>query len=444
MSYRPHPTKNRNLPPNYKGPIWWQFEIWPDGRKREKGKATTKPLRIVRYLKQEDAFLYHADLLKNIKPTTTIATNPRLVDIIPDFLDYYKTEATAGTISDFNYAHNRFIAHFGPLRLTQINNNVVQQYKNQRLAETWLPGKPKQVPEQDTEADALRRKPITKRTVNKELSYLSSIIKWAENQEPPLIEPGSVKIKLYSKKQTKRIEPINVHTMEEAAKFIETIGDIGRYSGKNCNVELQQQMAKDRYGLVLLMYDAGLRKKEALSIEASRVNLPPEPIPVYLDGINATTGQNPDIILGHTYGTVTVIRKGGRIQTLPILTERLYNKLKEQMKKVKNKGYLYLNPRTKRPYVDIRDGLKSAGIAAKIYKKNNPHLFRHDFVTHLHEMGTDMKSIQELAGHSVLATTSEIYSHLTTNTLTARAKGFTDKIGKKVVTRSQKKPQNKE
>lgn len=299
-------------------------------------------------------------------------------------------------MKDFRQAYNRFADHFGPLRLSQITNAIVQQYKNQRLAQTW------------------KGKPITKRTVNRELSYLSSMVRWAENQEPPLVEPGTVRIKLFPKKQTKSAAPIIPHTFEEAADFLQAIGDTTVYDGKAINAKRHKQMARDRYGLSLLMYDAGLRKKEARLIEATRVSLPPSPSK--LPGETALY-----------YGTITVIRKGGKVQTLPILTERLYQELKSRLEATPS-GYLYISPITKEPYKDIRSGLQAAGTRAGITKKTNPHLFRHDFVTHLHETGADMRTIQELVGHSTITTTAEIYSHLTTNTLRHRAGGFAERI----------------
>ena len=151
-------------------------------------------------------------------------------------------------------------------------------------------------------------------------------------------------------------------------------------------------LQRDR-AILELLYASGLRVAELVDLDTGDVSFPD--------------------------GMVLVRGKGRKERLIPFGSKaeealRGYLPAREKLLAIKqvNNAALFLNARAGRLTP------RSIGRLVKAYAHKfvpsidvHPHCFRHAFATHLLEKGADLRSIQEMLGHSSLSTTQK-YTHL--------------------------------
>ena len=141
---------------------------------------------------------------------------------------------------------------------------------------------------------------------------------------------------------------------------------------------------------------------------------------LYATGIRISELCN--LVMSNLYlddSMIKVMGKGGKERIVPIYEEAknsLINYLtygRESILKSKDSEYVFISSRqTKISRQAFFKFLKKLCQKNGIKKNVSPHILRHSFATHLINHGADLRVVQEMLGHSDIATT-QIYTHLT-------------------------------
>ena len=166
---------------------------------------------------------------------------------------------------------------------------------------------------------------------------------------------------------------------------------------KLLDINLNNDFDYRNKAMLELMYSSGLRVSELINLTVNDVDL-----------------KN---------SLVRIFGKGSKERIVPLndyATEALNNYIlyhRPKLFKQKESNYLFLNNHGNQMtrqgfFKTLKKITKEKGIKSEL----SPHTLRHSFATHLLKYGADLRSIQELLGHSDISTT-QIYTHITNEML---------------------------
>lgn len=221
----------------------------------------------------------------------------------------------------------------------------------------------------------LSEKNFNKRSLSRKISTLKSFFKFMMREGEIKSNPA---LSLIYPRMDKNLPKFL--TEEDVVKILNVPGDSGVWS------------VRDK-AILETFYSTGMRVAELVSLKK----------------------ENVDLISGFAK-----VRGKGRKERLVPLGEPAVMILKKffDLRTDSNQS-VFINQRggslTDRGVRDIVERyIRKSALMFKV----SPHVFRHSFATHLLNRGADLRCVQELLGHSSIATT-QVYTHLTIDTLKA-------------------------
>lgn len=243
----------------------------------------------------------------------------------------------------------------------------------------------------------IKNKKITEITRKDIQNYLNDLSK---NQNPRSISRNISTLKsFYKYLKLNKVVKINLMDQINNPKTKKSLPKVLSEDEINSllDIDLKSDFDFRNKAMLELMYSSGLRVSELINLNISDIDLEND--------------------------TVKIFGKGSKERIIPLndyakeaLKEYVVVHRKELFKHGEN-NYLFLNNHgnkmTRQGFFKI---LKKMANEKKIKTEFSPHTLRHSFATHLLKYGADLRSIQELLGHSDISST-QIYTHVTNEKL---------------------------
>ena len=270
-------------------------------------------------------------------------------NLIEDFLRYLLIDKgySKNTISSYKIDLERFNEYFKNKSINEIDNSDLKKY--------------------------IKSLDLNEKSISRTISSLKSFYKFLIIEKIVKNNPTDG---LYMPKVKKSLP--NIMSVEDVIKLLD--------------IKLDDHFSYRNKAMLELMYATGLRVSELVELKLNDIDF------------------SDDII--------RIMGKGSKERIIPIgdialeyLKEYINNHRSLMLKGINN-DYVFLNNHGKKMtrqgfFKIIKKIAKDVGINSEI----SPHTLRHSFASHLLKYGADLRTIQELLGHSDISTT-QVYTHI--------------------------------
>jgi site-specific recombinase XerD len=272
------------------------------------------------------------------------------------------------TIENYTHYLNRFYSWAGDIKCKNIDLNMVQNF---RLHLNRL---------KNAKGKAL----LNIKTQNYHVIALRAFLKWCIKNDIDTLAPEKIDL---SKIPERSVEYLSREELERLFEAVDRSGLTGLRDA----------------AILETLYSTGLRVSELVSLNRSQVDLKRKEFMV------RGKGKKTRIVFLSKRAAETIAEYvAGRSDNF----DPLFINLRRS-----NKNEDILEDEKRRlSAVSVEKIVRKLALRAGIIKKVTPHVLRHSFATELLINGADIRSVQEMLGHSSI-TTTQIYTHLTNKRL---------------------------
>lgn len=284
--------------------------------------------------------------------------------LITDFLEYLELERNASQLTIRNYDHylKRFLEFAGDINPKDIDLNLIRKYRLH--LSRW--------------SDPETKKPLKRVTQNYFMIALRAFLKYLARIDIVTLSPEKVELGEAEPRPLKILDETQLKQLLEAP-------DVTKKDGM-----------RDR-AILETLFSTGLRVSELASLNRDTINLDRKEF-----GIVGKGGKERVVFVSDSAADYLRKYLEFRNDTFKPLFIRFQGKIDSS----DDGEAMRLTPRSIERTVEKY--VKALGFSVKA----TPHTLRHSFATDLLINGADIRSVQEMLGHSNISTT-QIYTHVT-------------------------------